>query len=103
MIETAVQNDIPRGLFYQRTVKLGWFQEKAATMPVAKKRTGAEEFAVYKGEDFICIGTLQECADHMGVLVETVRFYTTDTYRRRVAKRKNARNYITVTELEDDK
>lgn len=60
------------------------------------------EYAVYKGDSFICIGTLKECAEHMGVLIDTVRFYTTPTYQRRLAKRKNPKNYITVTELSED-
>ncbi|MED0988122.1 hypothetical protein [Bacillus paramycoides] len=61
-----------------------------------------KEYVVYKGESLLCIGTIQECADYMGVLPVTVRFYTRPVYKERVAKRKNARNYITVTELEED-
>jgi hypothetical protein len=62
----------------------------------------AKEYAVYKGETLICIGTIQECSQHMGVLPETVKFYTTPTYQRRLEKRKNPRNYITVTKLDDE-
>ncbi|MGG3528942.1 hypothetical protein ABES13_26810 [Bacillus pseudomycoides] len=61
-----------------------------------------KEYVVYKGESFVCIGTIQECADHMGVLPKTVHFYMTPAYQRRLDKRKKARNYLTVTELEDD-
>ncbi|WP_306007391.1 hypothetical protein [Bacillus sp. MMSF_3353] len=61
-----------------------------------------KEYVVYKGESLLCIGTIQECADYMGVLPATVRYYTTPTYQKRLAKRKRARNYITVTELEED-
>ena len=61
----------------------------------------AKEYAVYKGESLVCIGTIQEYADHMGVLPETVRFYKTPVYQRRLAKRKKSQNYLTVTELED--
>jgi hypothetical protein len=61
------------------------------------------EYAVYKGETLICIGTIKECAKHMGVLPETVKFYTTPSYQKRLSKRKNPRNYLTVTKLEDDK
>lgn len=64
--------------------------------------TSSKEYVVYKGESFICIGTMQECAQHMGVLPETVYFYTTQAYQRRLDKRKNPRNYLTVTELEED-
>lgn len=62
----------------------------------------ANEYAVYKGESLICIGTIKECAEHMGVLPETVRYYTKPAYQRRLAKRKNARNYLTVEKLEDE-
>jgi hypothetical protein len=61
-----------------------------------------KEYVVYKGESLICIGTIKECAEHMGVLPETVKFYTTPTYQKRLAKRKNPRNYLTVTKLVDD-
>jgi hypothetical protein len=60
------------------------------------------EYAVYKGDTFICMGTVNECAEHMNVLPETVKFYTTPTYAKRIAKRKNARNYITVIKLDDE-
>ncbi|MDR4328304.1 hypothetical protein [Bacillus pseudomycoides] len=61
-----------------------------------------KEYAVYKGESLICIGTIQECAQHMGVFPEAVYFYTTQAYQRRLSERKNPRNYLTVTELEGD-
>ncbi|KKZ97705.1 hypothetical protein B4153_6049 [Bacillus cereus] len=38
----------------------------------------------------------------MGVLPETIYFYTTQAYQRRLAKRKNPRNCLTVTELEGE-
>ncbi|MDA2474592.1 MULTISPECIES: hypothetical protein [Bacillus cereus group] len=64
--------------------------------------TSSKEYVVYKGESLICIGTMMECAQHMGVLPETIYFYTTQAYQRRLAKRKNPRNCLTVTELEED-
>ncbi|WP_374219022.1 hypothetical protein [Bacillus bingmayongensis] len=61
-----------------------------------------KEYVVYKGESLICIGTIQECAQYMGVLPKTIHFYKTPAYQRRLAERKKARSYITVTELEGD-
>ncbi|PFW97664.1 hypothetical protein COL29_02465 [Bacillus pseudomycoides] len=61
-----------------------------------------KEYVVYKGESLICIGTIQECAQQMGVLPKTVHFYLTPAYQRRLAKRKKARNYLTVTVLDED-
>jgi hypothetical protein len=60
------------------------------------------DYVVYKGEEIVCVGSLKECAEQMGVKKETVKFYTTPTYRRRIAKRKRARNYITVIKLEEE-
>ncbi|MGG3800622.1 hypothetical protein [Metabacillus fastidiosus] len=61
-----------------------------------------KEYAVYKGENLICMGTIKECAVYMGVLPATVKFYTTATYKRRIEKRKNPRNYIVVVNLDDE-
>jgi len=61
-----------------------------------------KKYAVYKGESFVCVGTILQCAQHMGVRLETVRYYMTPAYQRRLAKRKRARNYLTVTVLEGD-
>ncbi|MED0963839.1 hypothetical protein [Bacillus paramycoides] len=61
-----------------------------------------KEYVVYKGESFVCIGTIRECAQHLGVLPKTMLFYKTPAYRKRVDGRKKARNYITVTEIEED-
>jgi len=58
--------------------------------------------AMYKGDDFLCIGTLDELAEFRGVQRETIYWYTMPTYHRRIAKRKNARNYITVEKLEEE-
>lgn len=49
------------------------------------------EVAVYRGDEMLCTGTVQECAKKMKVLPETIRFYTTPTYRKRLALRKNGR------------
>ncbi|HDR6289480.1 TPA: hypothetical protein QCU33_005629 [Bacillus cereus] len=61
-----------------------------------------KEYVVYKGESFVCIGTAKECAQHMGVLPKTILFYKTPAYKKRVASRKKAHNYLTVTALEED-
>lgn len=60
------------------------------------------EYAMYKGEDLLHIGTLDEIAKERGVLERTIYFYTTNAYQNKLSKRKNARNYITVTKLEED-
>ncbi|WP_291563676.1 MULTISPECIES: hypothetical protein [unclassified Clostridium] len=51
-----------------------------------------KEYALYKGEEILCIGTAKEIAKKLDVLPETIMFYGTNTYKRRLAKRKNVRN-----------
>lgn len=61
------------------------------------------DYAVYKGDEFLVAGTDQECADFMGwQQKKTTNYYSTPAYMRKVAKRKNARNYITVVKLEEE-
>lgn len=52
-----------------------------------------KEYALYKGEDILSIGTINEIAKEMGVQQETIRYYFTNAYKRKLNKRKvkNAR------------
>lgn len=49
-----------------------------------------KEVAVYKGDTFIYVGTVKECATHLNVKPETIQYYLTDSYARKLAKRKNS-------------
>ncbi len=60
------------------------------------------DYAMYKGDELLHIGTIEEIAKAHGVLQQTIRFYTTPAYRRRVSKREKAENYIEVFRLEDE-
>lgn len=42
------------------------------------------EYAVYKQDDLLCVGTIEECAEQLGVKAKTVFFYGTPTYQKRV-------------------
>ncbi len=44
------------------------------------------EYALYKGEQLVAIGTIREIAKDRGVLPETIRFYQSGVYRRRAKK-----------------
>ena len=59
-------------------------------------------YVMYKGEDLLGIGTRDELAKLHGVKKRTIHYYSTQAYRNKVSKRKNARNYITVEKLEDE-
>lgn len=107
--DVAQANGISYVGFYKR-VKRGMTPEQAATTPKSrsgevrkpyKNRVSKMEYAVYKGDSLICIGTAVECAEYMGILITSFRYYLTEAYARRVAKRKKALNYIAVERLDD--
>jgi len=43
-----------------------------------------KEWAVYQGDEFQFIGTTKECAERLGVTTSTIRFYSTDSYKKRI-------------------
>jgi hypothetical protein len=61
-----------------------------------------KEYALYKGEELLSIGTAKEIAKELKVLPETIMFYGTNTYKRRLEKRKNIRNARILVFLDDD-
>lgn len=48
------------------------------------------EYAIYKGENLLAIGTERQLARDLGVKVETIKFYRSPAYQRRLAKRKDS-------------
>lgn len=63
--------------------------------PVAK-------YAVYKGDHLICLGTIKECAEKIGISVATARFYTSMVHMERAEARKRKKNYTTITRIDDE-
>lgn len=61
-----------------------------------------KEFAIYKGEELIVMGTAKECADHMGVTPDYIKWMVTPTGRKRLANRKNPERCTTAVLLDDD-
>lgn len=61
-----------------------------------------EEYALYKGEELLIIGTIKEIAKHEGVKEETIKFYKTPVYLNRVANRKRSRASKILVSLDDD-
>ena len=47
-----------------------------------------KEYALYKGEDLLEIGTIEEIAAKQNVKYDTIRFYGTPIYKRRIGSRK---------------
>lgn len=64
-------------------------------------RKNTLEVAMYKGDEFLFAGTIQECAKHRNVRPETIRYYLTPAYANKLAKRKRSRNPIQVIRLDD--
>lgn len=58
------------------------------------------EYAVYQGENFLFIGTAQECANKLNIKVDSVRWMATPTGRRRFESRKNKERAKRIIRLE---
>jgi len=61
-----------------------------------KVRNKNKEYALYKGDECLAIGTIEEIAEQVGVKYRTIHFYTTPTYKRRVKKGKNRRELVRI-------
>ena len=80
----AEKNGIKYSTFYLRVAHLKWSPEKAATEPPQPK--GIHEYAVYRGDELIVVGTAKECAEYMGVKENTIRVYASPRRRERAIK-----------------
>lgn len=47
------------------------------------------EFAVYKGDDLLAMGTAEDCAERLGVYPKYIYWLTMPTAKRRLATRKH--------------
>lgn len=57
-------------------------------------------YALYKGEKLLSMGTIFQIAQDLNVQVRTVKYYGTDAYKRKLAKRKKSNNSKILIELE---
>ena len=57
------------------------------------------EYALYKGDDLLSVGTIREIAEEMGIEEKTIRFYGNPTYLKR---RKKGKNYRYLIKLEEE-
>ncbi len=51
----------------------------------------AKEYALYKGEELIAMGTKREIAEQLGVSASTIGYYGTPVYARRTSDTKGRR------------
>lgn len=52
------------------------------------------QYALYKREECLAIGTLIQIAYKMGVKYRTIKFYLTPTYKKRIKGSKNRRELV---------
>jgi hypothetical protein len=60
------------------------------------------EYAVYRGDTFLTVGNIKECAEFMGVQQDTVRYYLSAAYKRKVANRKKSSGDVMIVIKLDD-
>ncbi|QGG51581.1 helix-turn-helix transcriptional regulator [Lysinibacillus pakistanensis] len=58
-----------------------------------------KEYALYKGEQMVAVGTIKEIATERGVKPETIRFYMSGVYQRRAKNKVN--NRLQLIKIED--
>lgn len=52
-------------------------------------RSKYQEYALYKGDRFICLGTAEEIAQKTNLTAKTIQWLSTPAYKKRVTSRKN--------------
>lgn len=55
-----------------------------------------KQYALYKGDTLLAMGTILQIAYKMGVKYRTIQFYKTPTYLKRRSKGKNYRELIEI-------
>lgn len=60
-----------------------------------------KEYALYKGDELIGSGTLEELAEMRGVKPSTIYFYSMPTYQNRYKPKKSRSNRLIAIKLDD--
>jgi len=62
----------------------------------------AKEYALYKGDELIVVGTCSEIAEHQNVQKKTVWFWNSPAYKKRINSRKHTHgNFKVLISLDD--
>ena len=61
-----------------------------------------QEYAVYKGDEFLFIGTIQEIATEFNVKKDTARFWTSLANKRRAVRRRGESKRKIAIKIEDE-
>ena len=97
MIQKALNNGIKRNTYRSR-LRYGWDPERAATERVHAYKG---DFAVYKNDEIVVMGTAQECAKELGVTEDYIHWMTTPSAQKRIAER-NTKRVTTAVKLDLD-
>lgn len=60
------------------------------------------EYAVYKGDTFLTLGTAEECAAELGIKPSSVKWMATSTGRKRFESRKDQSSAMTAIKIEPE-
>lgn len=60
------------------------------------------DYAVYRGDEFLFIGTSDECVKRLGCSLSTFRWYASPVAKKRIDSRKGSKSQIVVVRLDDD-
>lgn len=61
-----------------------------------------KEYAVYKGENILTMGTAEECSKELNVSKEYIVWMTMPSYKRRLSNRKHPEKCTAAFEMEDE-
>ena len=68
-----------------------------------KAKTDESEFAVYKDDELICMGTAKECADYLGIKVSSFFMYMAPSRIKQIgATKKGKRSGMEIIRLDDE-
>lgn len=102
-LSVAKNNGIQYVTFMNRIKRNGWDYERAATeKPVRFRDYDVEEFALYKGDDLLAVGTIYEIADIVNKDVNRLKFMLTPSYEKMIVNSKNALLLESIEDDEDD-
>ena len=60
-----------------------------------------KEYAVYRGDTLVAVGTSKEVAEQMGIKQKTLWWYTTPAYKKRVKSGRNKQEVIILDDKEE--
>ncbi len=62
----------------------------------------AKIYALYRGDENLMDGTLAQIAEARGIKIETLRYMTSNVYKRRHERAKHHREYLELVEIVEE-